>query len=275
MSNVNTDYEKLAQEIYQKLNAVEGSIKNIDIQYNMKILGRSGCHHQIDVYWEFENMGETHKVAIECKNYNRDVSIGKLRDFFGVLHDIGDIKGIFIAKEGFQSGAIKFADYYNITLKEMRFPKGEDWNGRLRDLKTTINIVEKINIDAKPNLDMDWVFSNTALKEGDNIRIAGQTNELFITDEEGSVVTFISEIENNLPTDNIAEKIEHEHPFEKAFLNTPDGQKYKINSIKFTYDCVNTSLSSTTYKGDDIALAILKDVKSKKIKLFDNYGNIK
>ena len=65
--NVNTEYEKLTQEIYKAINIQEG-IQNVDVQHNVKIEGKSGCKHQSDVYWEFMFMGETHKVAIECKN---------------------------------------------------------------------------------------------------------------------------------------------------------------------------------------------------------------
>lgn len=43
-------------------------------------------------------MGVTHRVAIECKNYSSEVSVGKVRDFFGVLHDISNVNGIFRPK---------------------------------------------------------------------------------------------------------------------------------------------------------------------------------
>ena len=117
MTNENTEYEKLAQEIYQAISYAE-AVKNINVQHNVKLPGKSGCNHQIDVYWEFEMMGIKHCVAIECKNYSSEVSVGKVRDFFGVLHDVGNTKGIFVTKVGYQSGAEKFANHYGIVLKE-------------------------------------------------------------------------------------------------------------------------------------------------------------
>ena len=67
----------------------------------------------LDVAWrEYEKDGEVHRVAIECKNYNQKIPIGRVRDFFGVLYDIGNIKGIMACKEGYQDGAKKFADFY-------------------------------------------------------------------------------------------------------------------------------------------------------------------
>jgi hypothetical protein len=35
------------------------------------------------------------QFAIECKNYSKEVSVGRVRDFFGVIHDVGNVKGIF------------------------------------------------------------------------------------------------------------------------------------------------------------------------------------
>ena len=97
-------------------------MKNINVQYNIKLLGKSGCNHQIDVYCEFEMMGIKHYVAIECKNYSSKVSVGNVRDFFGVLYDVGNIKGIFVTKIGYRSGTEKFAKYYGVVLKELRVP---------------------------------------------------------------------------------------------------------------------------------------------------------
>lgn len=119
IENQNTEYEKLVQDIYQTLHKSE--FNTIKVEHNKKVAGKSGCHHQIDVYWEFEMVGEIHRVVIECKNYSSEVSIGNIRDFFGVTYDIGNVKGIFITKIGYQSGAKQFADYYNISLKRLDY----------------------------------------------------------------------------------------------------------------------------------------------------------
>lgn len=97
VTNENTEYEKLAQEIYQAISDADG-VKNINIQHNIKLPGKSGCNHQIDVYWEFEMMGIKHCVAIECKNYSSEVSVGKVRDFFGVLHTLETQKAFLLRR---------------------------------------------------------------------------------------------------------------------------------------------------------------------------------
>ena len=276
MTNENTDYELLAKEIYQAINSDEG-FKNIDVQHNIKLAGKSGCKHQIDVYWEFENMGETHKVAIECKNFSKAVPVGRVRDFFGVLHDIGDVKGVFVTKVGYQSGAVKFAEHYNISLKEMRPPVDKDWKGRARDLVVNINGIELNNVIPQPDIDMEWFYANTNYNEGDHISIQGLNSELLLKDSEGNILKTVCELENELPQDWKSEK-GRTHTFkfnEDTFLETPSGDKFKVNGIDYSYDVVSSPLSNFKVEGDAIAKAILKDVKSGQIKFYNKDGQIK
>ena len=70
--NPNTEYEKFTQEIYQQLLSTDlGNVKTVEVLHNVKLRGRSGQDHQIDVFWEYEIAGLRHKVAIECKNYKQ------------------------------------------------------------------------------------------------------------------------------------------------------------------------------------------------------------
>lgn len=78
--NEGAEYEKFTQEIYNEI-LKNQSVKNIDVKHNVKLVGKSGQRHQIDVYWEYQYDNTTFKIAIECKNYNHTVSIGKVRDF--------------------------------------------------------------------------------------------------------------------------------------------------------------------------------------------------
>jgi len=71
----NINYKKLTREIYKTLHDAEG-FNTISIQHNVNMLGKSGCEHQIDVFWEFKMAGEAHRVAVECKNYSTNVPAG-------------------------------------------------------------------------------------------------------------------------------------------------------------------------------------------------------
>lgn len=274
MVNENTEYEKLTQEIYQAINSSE-DVKTINVQHNVKLSGKSGCNHQLDVYWEFEMMGETHKIAVECKNYSSEVSVGRIRDFFGVLHDVGNIKGIFVTKKGYQSGAIKFAEYYGISIKELRFPSNDDWSERIKDIIINISAftikIDKRNLD----IDMNWLFSNTNHKEGDAVDISGMANEIKIVDEKGGEITNFHEIESRLPQDWVEETSRtHQVTFENAYLKPPKGELMKINGISYIYDVISQT-ETTVSEGETIAKAILKDVTSGAIKFYNKHGEVR
>jgi hypothetical protein len=272
--NVNTEYEKLTQEIYQTISAFDG-IQNVDIKHNVKIEGKSGCKHQIDVYWEFEFMGETHRVAIECKNYSKEVSVGRVRDFFGVLYDIGDIKGIFVTKVGYQSGAIKYSDYYNISLKELRFPTEKDWEGRIKDIIINIHAFTTNIKKREPEIDVDWLFKNTRYKEGDQISFNGLTTEFLIINSVGEKITDFYELESKLPHAwKVENDIEHKYSFDDAFLVLPNGDKFKLNGVAYVYDVLSDS-SESVLEGEVVAKAIFKDIKNGTIKFLNKNGEIR
>lgn len=93
-------------------------------------MGNSGTRHQIDVYWEYEKDGQLHKVAIECKNYSKNVPIGKVRDFYGVIDDIDDLQGIMITRNGFQDGAKNMQQVKTFILKNSERLSGKKvWQG--------------------------------------------------------------------------------------------------------------------------------------------------
>lgn len=274
VTNENTEYEKLAQEIYQTINNAE-NVKNINVQHNVKLPGKSGCNHQIDVYWEFEMMGIKHCVAIECKNYSSEVSVGKVRDFFGVLHDVGNTKGIFVTKVGYQSGAEKFANHYGIVLKELRSPTEKDWEGRVKNIVLNVHAffinVKERNFD----LDIDWLLANSNFKEGDEISFGGMADELKIVDSSNNVITTFHELENSLPRDEVAiNKTSHQQFSDGFLVNPTSGQRFKINGVRYLYDVICETQTSIT-EGDAIAKAILKDVDSGAIKFFDKDGNVR
>lgn len=273
--NINTAYEILAKDIYKTLLSAEG-FENIEVQHNIKIKGKSDCEHQIDVYWEFVLGAEKHRVAIECKNYNDNVSIAKVRDFYGVVDDIGNIKGIMISKIGFQTGCIKFAKQYGISLKLLRFPTEEDWSGRIRKMHINMNMYVKNIKNRDFVFDTDWITKNTSYKVNEEIMIGNcLMDEILIIDDKGNVITNLYKLENELPTEfKETTNLEEQYTFENAFLTTPNNEPLKIKSITFNYD-VQCIKNETVIDGEKIAKAILKDVTSGEIKFFDKQGNVK
>lgn len=272
--NQNTEYELFAKEIYETLHKAEG-INTINVQHNIKLMGSSGCEHQIDVYWEFEMVGITHRVAIECKNYTSNVSIGKIRDFHGVLSDVGGIQGIFVTKKGFQKGAKKYAENYGIKLMELRFPEGDDWKGRIKDIHINMTILKPVINDVILVPDDEWVKANVDFKKTDKFQISGRMDTIAIQDENGEIITTVQDLYRQLP--NLVLQgtgYEHEFNFDNGFLVNETGMKLKIKGFKFLYDVVNSGSETFAIEGDKVAKAILKDVKSGERSFFDVKGNV-
>ena len=238
--NPNTEYEKFAQEIYQGL-LNEESIKAIQVQHNVKLRGKSGQLHQVDVYWEYEHAGVNHKVAIECKNYNKPVSVGKVRDFYGVLSDLNNVNGIMVTKVGYQKGAKEFATHYGINLKELRLPnKEESIIGRL-ELNLNIFITRRLFL-----LDDEWAKSSINLEgyrkylmffSGDNDWTTTDfpletLPDAKICDKNGIPIVSFDELEDKLPSENT--EPEYIFNFEDAYIDTRNMGRVKIKKVKLS-----------------------------------------
>lgn len=132
--NPNIEYEKYIKSVFTQILRDE-DIKNVFVDHDVKLKGKTGTH-QIDVYWEYEQFGELIKVAVECKRYSKNVSIGIVRDFNSVLQDLNCSKGIIVTTRGFQKGAIEFSSNNNISLKVIRKPESEE----LKNTPKTLSI---------------------------------------------------------------------------------------------------------------------------------------
>ena len=207
--NANIEYEKFTQEIYQELVNAD-VVKSTKVKHNIKILGKSGQKHQIDVYWEYEKAGVLHKVAVECKNYNKPIPISKVRDFYGVLSDLDNVSGIMVTKIGYQEGAKKIGSHYGISLKELRTPnQGE---AIVAEVKTCINVsvrhclFEVDDIWAKENgLDLqayrerlDCLNFPPKEKWLHSIYIPLQVKDRSICNAKGEIIDTLDNLENQL-----------------------------------------------------------------------------
>lgn len=268
--NPNTEFERFTQRVYQKL-VNNDVLKHTTVEHNKKLKGKSGCEHQIDVYWEYEIAGNMHRVAIECKNYDSLVPVGKVRDFQGVLSDLNNINGIMVSKKGFQEGAKKFAAEYGISLKELRRPDGNDIFGSI----TTI-----FHLNTRHTLylfDDEWVkehgfdldkmrnfYANFHLDKAEYWKAANhfpiQTKDQFIRDSKGKIISSIEELNHQLPKDQEPNP-EIVFPFEDGWVESLQWGPVKISEVKFEY--ANTVQEKTiNLAADAFVEAILKDAQS-------------
>lgn len=115
MAHLSTEYEILVRDLHAAL-VKNDQVENIDVQHNVKIKGRSGATHQIDVYWEFRIAGVTYKTCIECKHYNDRVKKSEVAAFIATMADIGNVTGIFATTVGYQRGATLLAQQNGLRL---------------------------------------------------------------------------------------------------------------------------------------------------------------
>lgn len=269
--NKNTEYEQFTRKVFAGLSS-QKRVKTIKLQHNVKLLGKSDTHHQIDVYWEYEKDGQLHKVAIECKNYTNKVSIGKVRDFYGVLADIEGLQGIMITKAGYQSGAKKYALSKGIHLKELREPIGEEsLAGRIItdfhvSMRRCLYLVDEDwakqhGFDIKPYLrwlDMMSIEHKSLWVNASHIPIERKGDYIYNAKKE--VITSHEDIEATIPG-TMEEDSSHTIPFEDAYIDSKYWGLVKIKEIKYDYTN-ETRRSIMDIDARDFIEAILKDVES-------------
>lgn len=274
--NKNADYEKLTQEVYNEI-LRNLYVNNIDVKHNVRLEGKSGHKHQIDVYWEYQYNNTLFKVAIECKNYNNTVSIGRVRDFWGVLFDLENVKGIMVTKKGYQKGARKFGEYYGIDLMELREPKeGEAVIGEAMinvdcSIRHRLFLVDEdwakehdFNVKSyKSRLDM-LSFSVGSYKWGGATHIPLFIRDDKIRNSKGEIIFDMEKIEERLPI-KIEQNKECVYPFEDAYVKTDYGD-IKIKEVKFESE-IHKQIKQFEIDAQNITKAILKNTISKKVQL--------
>lgn len=286
--NPNIEYEKFAQEVYQGLIKAVG-LDKIDVEHNVKLCGRSGQEHQIDVYWEYEYAGVKHKVAIECKNYNRAVPIGKVRDFYGVLSDLNNVAGIMVTKVGYQDGTKKYAATYGIGLKELRTPnRGE---GIIGEIELNLNIAKRQrlflvdeewakanNLDFQPYRDfldsmnsLRWPPRKPSIEWANATHIPLETiTNAKIRDEKGRVIATFDELESKLP-ESFESGSDYTFDFQDAYVDTHWGP-IKIKEIKYAHK-KEEQTTVISIDAQEFIKAILKDAFSGEIQIISKNEN--
>ena len=267
MKNSATEFELFTQRVYQKL-VNNDVLKPTKVQHNVKLKGKSGCEYQIDVYWEYEIAGNKHRVAIECKNYNSLVPVGKVRDFQGVLTDLNNVNGIMVSSKGFQSGAKNYAKEYGISLKELRLPGLNDIAGEI----TTIFHINRIRclylIDeecaAQKKINLQHLRNFQSFfdhKRADKWRNAThlplETTSRVIRDSTGKKISSLEELEAQHP-ENPEPNSSQVFKFDDAWIETRHWGPVKIQEVKYEFE--SEDLERTIQLAADMFVeAILKD----------------
>lgn len=271
--NPNTYYELFTQEIYRQLGQAT-KVNAADVQHNVKLEGLSGQKHQIDVYWEYEKDGKTHRVAIECKNYSRRISLEKVCAFKGVLDDLNGVSGIMVSKVGFQRGAKKYAQQYGISLKELRTPRyGETIIGEIEnhihyEVRYTLFQVDEAWAE-KNGFDIERYRKRLSLLFTSRTELWNSMPFIYIErkddilrDEKGREVASLKELEKQIP-DHPTEDFPFVFKFEDAYLDSRYLGPVKVCAVKYDYN-IHDQQQTIALDAGDLVKAILKDVQSNK-----------
>lgn len=265
--NPNTEFELFTRHIYQKL-VNNDVLKPTLVQHNVKLKGKSGCEHQIDVYWEYKIAGDKHRVAIECKNYNSQVEVSNVRDFKGVLDDLNNVNGIMVSAQGYQSGAKKYAEEYGISLKELRTPNWNDTIGEIVFVFHT-NIRRRLFL-----VDEDWAIQNgldfqkyqeklafIANKSTEEywggLHVSFETKDDIIRNSHDEIITSLEELEKQLPN-NHKPNDSFVFPFEDAWIESRYWGPIKILEVKYVFISEDTE-NSFALAAEDFVDGILMD----------------
>lgn len=277
--NPNTEFEHFTQRVFQKLDS-NNVIKPSRVQHNVKIKGKSGCEHQIDVYWEYEKDGISHRVAIECKNYKTHVPIGKVRDFFGVLQDLDNVSGIMVSSKGYQEGAKKFASFHGISLKELRAPGWNEVFGSITitthlDCRHCLFAIDEGWADQnhfsiqryRERLSMLYTSKSDYWLKANHLPI--ETRDNIIRDSDGNALYSMEELERQLP-ENPNPGSSFVFQLDDAWLDSRYWGAVKISEVKYEYES-NEQETTLNLAADDFVEAILDDAISGKTDYVPKY----
>lgn len=174
-----TEYELFVQELHQKL-IDSGEHGNVEVKHNIKIQGKSGAKHQIDVYWSNSIAGVEQDYCVECKHWDSMVKKSDIASFVGVLNDIGHARGIFVTTKGYQKGAKLLAEENKIIL----IVANKIVNKYQAQLKVCLPSFEDIELNFKKAEDhTHFLAEMSGSQETDDVKIHdSRGNEFTLTD---------------------------------------------------------------------------------------------
>jgi hypothetical protein len=258
ISETSEDYEKLAQKIYEDILALEG-VENIEVQHNVKIKGKSGVEHQIDVFWEYRYAGITHKVLIECKHYGHRVSLLHVRNLHGLLTDIPNSSGILVTTVGYQSGAEEYAKFYEMSLKRIRKPVGEDWNGCIQITKINGRILRNNYLGFDFEFDRKHELTREIAKNDTSVTKMIST-DIVIKDNGEEPCSFNAWLDRNIAVGEDGFDIELEKVIlpEDSFVLVSNDRELKLKKVVVKYSSTEI-LSSIEVDAMNFVEAVLED----------------
>ena len=137
------EYELLVQQIVRDLSR-NARVYTTRLQHDMPIQGRSTIN-RIDVVWDFTDAsGQTRRVVFECRSYKSAIKQQALHSWRSVVDDIQSderpVVGVMVTTVGYQIGARRVADTYDLLVLELRQPTEADLANRVSAVRVQLNV---------------------------------------------------------------------------------------------------------------------------------------
>ena len=244
MGNDGVAYELFVQKVQQALFDAQqiGGYRTVNVQHNIKLVGRDGEPRQFDLYWEFELGGHVYRTIIECKDYANDVPVDKVDALAGKLKEFPELKGIIATRNGFQSGAIKkaLANGIDVIVVRDEDPK-KDWISQdgtplIRTIVVNLNCIVPAAV-----LSVDFEFDKAWAKEHgvSEVSYGALATDIFVDDHcTGEKQSIQSIVEKDSSAHGYQDRDVHTASasgLEDAYLVLPTGFAAKLLGYKFTY----------------------------------------
>jgi len=160
------ELEKLVAELFRR--------KGYDVIHNIKLKGRSGVEHQIDVYAEYKCPLHLSRIIIECKAYDKPINKEIVMKLIQIVNDLGVDKGILITTSYFTPDAVSTAEGYNIELWDSA--KLNELLGEIKIIKEEIGNIYYI----EPQIALDKARKIAERKIGGFLRKGEIIRELLV-----------------------------------------------------------------------------------------------
>lgn len=283
MTKLGTSYEKLVQDIFQTILNTEYGQRNIKVQRNVKLIGKSGIEREFDIYWEYEQAGFIHKTVIECKDYSNPISIDRIDAFIGKLQDFPNMFGVFATKVGYQSGAKAYAENNNIDTIIIREP---DITKDFTD-KSGIPLIKIIQLNIEMHLPpiitkVNAVLDKEYIKENSITNIPPKEyvsfpDKIWIENTETGTKNTLYDIIHDIETNPEPTYGHHEKQirFSNTFITYENGTRFKIKQLDIAYETHAPTVSTINIDAQNIFTAIIEYLSNGNKKAFLYNGTIK
>jgi hypothetical protein len=184
---------------YERLGAIAfAALEERLTVHDLRLRGSSGVRHQIDVTAGPDNK----RLLVECKQYDKKIGLGIVRDFFGVVEDLKPDQAFVVTTVGFTRDAIRYADAKGIRLAILRRAQPTDLEGRVQRVHVTLEMtglhISKMEWEADPE---DSVATRAADQPGRTV----WPGEAVLVNPDGSTVTLEDFIQRHMDVGNAYE----------------------------------------------------------------------